>query len=71
MKELTKEEAQKLKVGTEFVIYNPLTKQLKTEIASPVDIAHNKHCYNKLRFFIVETNEHLFDDVSKLLKGEE
>lgn len=58
MKELTKEEIQNLKVGTEFVIYNPLTKQLKIEIASPVDIAHNKHCYDKLKFYIKgEENE--------------
>ena len=52
MKEFTKEEIQNLKVGTEFVIYNPLTKQLKIEIASPVDISHNKHCYEKLKFYV-------------------
>lgn len=52
MKELTKEEVQNLKVGTEYVVYNPLTNKLKIEIASPVDIVHNKHCYNKLKFYV-------------------
>ena len=48
MKEITKEEAQNLKVGTEYIVYNPLTKQLKVEIATLIDIVHNKHCYEKL-----------------------
>lgn len=52
MKEISKEEVLNLKTGTEYVIYNPLTKQLKVEIATPVDIAHNKHCYDKLKFYI-------------------
>jgi len=52
MKEITKEEAQNLKVGTEYIVYNPLTKQLKVEIATPVDIVHNKHCYEKLKFYV-------------------
>lgn len=54
MKELTKEEVLELKPGTEFVIYNPLSNQLKVEIASPIDIAHNKHCYDRLQFYIKE-----------------
>ncbi|MEE3324159.1 MAG: hypothetical protein VZR33_02405 [Methanosphaera sp.] len=54
MKEITKEEVLMLNVGTEFIIYNPLTKQLKIESASPIDIAHNKHCYSELRFFVIE-----------------
>ena len=54
MKELTKEEVLELKSGTEFVIYNPLSNQLKVEIASPIDIAHNKYCYEKLKFYIKE-----------------
>lgn len=58
MKEISKEEVLKLKVGTEYVIWNPLTNQLKVEIATPVDIAHNKHCYDKLKFYIKgEKNE--------------
>lgn len=58
MKEISKEEVLKLKVGTEYVIWNPLTNQLKVEIATPVDIAHNKHCYDKLKFYIKgEENE--------------
>jgi len=52
MKEISKEEVLKLKTGTEYVIWNPLTNQLKVEIATPVDIAHNKHCYDKLKFYI-------------------
>ena len=45
MKEMTREEIKKLKPGTEFVIYNPLSNQ---------DIAHNKHCYENLKFYIKE-----------------
>ena len=52
MKKMTKEEIMNLPVGTEYVIYNPLTKQLKVETASPIDIAHNKHCYSKLEFYV-------------------
>lgn len=54
MIEITIEEAKQLKVGTEYVIYNPLTKQLKIEIATPVDIVHNKHCYSGLKIYIKE-----------------
>ncbi len=59
MKEITKEEAQNLKVGTEYIVYNPLTKQLKVEIATPVDIVHNKHCYEKLKFYVKEDDENV------------
>ena len=58
MKEISKEEVLNLKTGTEYVVWNPLTNQLKVEIATPVDIAHNKHCYDKLKFYIKgEKNE--------------
>lgn len=54
MKEISKDQVLNLKTGTEYIIYNPLTKQLKVEIATPVDIVHNKHCYDKLKFYIKE-----------------
>lgn len=54
MKEISKDQVLNLKTGTEYIIYNPLTKQLKVEIATPVDIVHNKHCYEKLKFYIKE-----------------
>ena len=54
MKEMTKEEIKELKPGTEFVIYNPLSNQLKVEVSSPTDIAHNKYCYENLKFYIKE-----------------
>ena len=52
MKEITIEEAKDLKVGTEYIVFNQLTNSMKIEIASPVDIVHNKHCYNKLQIYI-------------------
>lgn len=52
MIEKTKEEIKSLPNGTEYVVYNPLTKQLKVEIASPIDIVHNKHCYSELKFYV-------------------
>lgn len=52
MKEISIEEAKLLKVGTEYVIWNPLTNQLKVEIATPVDTVHNKHCYDQLKIYI-------------------
>lgn len=54
MKEISKEEALKLPTGTTFIVYNPLTEQYKEEIASPIDIVHNKHCYDKLKFYLKE-----------------
>ena len=56
MKEITKEEALKLQTGTIFIVYNPLTEQYKEEVASPIDIVHNKHCYNKLKFYLKEND---------------
>lgn len=52
MKELTKEEVKELPTGTEYVIWNPLSKQLKVETSSPIDIVHNKHCYSGLKFYV-------------------
>lgn len=52
MKELTREEILQLPTGIDFIIWNPLTKQLKVETTSPIDIAHNKHCYSGLKFYI-------------------
>ena len=57
MKEITKEEAVKLNTGTEYIIYNPLTKQYKEEIASPIDIVHNKYCYSELKFYLKEDKD--------------
>lgn len=58
LKEITKEEAKNLPILTTYYIYNPLTDVIKEEIATPIDIAHNKHCYEKLRFYIeVKINE--------------
>ena len=54
MKEITKEEALKLKTGTTYIVYNPLTNQYKEEIATPVDIVHNKHAYDQLKFYLKE-----------------
>lgn len=54
MREITKEEAKALQTGTEYIVYNPLTNTYKMEIASPIDIVHNKHCYEKLRFYLEE-----------------
>lgn len=51
-KEISKEKAIKLKSGTVYYIYNPLTDNSKEEIANPRDIVHNKYCFDKLRFFI-------------------
>ena len=42
----------KLKSGTVYYIYNPLTDNNKEEIANQRDIVHNKYCFDKLRFFI-------------------
>ena len=52
MKEISIEEAKSLKVGTEYIIWNPLTNQFKVEIATPVDTVHNKHCYDQLKIYI-------------------
>lgn len=52
MKEISKEEAKDLKEGTKYIVYNPLTDTYKLEIASKKDIAHNKYCYEKLKFYL-------------------
>lgn len=52
MRKVSKEEILKLESGKEYIIFNPLTRQVKIEIASPIDIAHNKHCYDGLEFYI-------------------
>lgn len=53
-KEIKKEKVLKLKTGTVYIVYNPLTDSSKEEIANPIDIVHNKYCYDKLRYFIKE-----------------
>lgn len=57
MKEISKDEVMNLPSGTEYVVYNPLTNQLKIETSSPIDIAHNKYYYSELRFFVKEEKE--------------
>lgn len=52
MKEISKEEAKQLPIGKTYIVFNPLTNQYKKEIASPIDIVHNKYCYDKLRFYL-------------------
>lgn len=52
MVEITKEQVKLLKEGTIYIIYNPLTNTYKEEKASKKDIAHNKHCYEKLKFYL-------------------
>lgn len=53
MKELTVEEVLELEEGTKYIVYNPLTDIRKIEIASKRDIAHNKHRYTKLKFYLI------------------
>lgn len=55
-KEITKEEAKQLSVGTTYIVYNPLTNQYKEEIASPIDIVHNKYAYEKLKFYLEDSD---------------
>lgn len=52
LKEITKEEVLTLENKTEYIIYNPLTDSYKKEIAGKNDIAHNKYCYEKIKFFL-------------------
>lgn len=54
LKEITKEEAQQLESGTVYVIYNPLTKIYKEEIAGKNDIANNKYAFDQLKYFLKE-----------------
>lgn len=57
MKEITKEQAKELRTGSTYIVYNPLTEQYKEEIATPVDIVHNRYCYDKLKFYLKEEDE--------------
>lgn len=57
MKEITKEQAKELKIGTEYIVFNPLTNDYKKVIASPIDIVHNKYCYDKLKFYLEEEED--------------
>lgn len=54
LKKITKKETKELKIGTTYIVYNPLTKLYKEVIASPIDIVHNKYCYSKLVFYLEE-----------------
>ena len=54
MKEINKEDAKNLPTGTIYIVYNPLTQQYKEELASPIDIVHNKYCYEQLKFYLKE-----------------
>lgn len=51
-KEITKQEAIELKPGTIYLVYNPLVDSIREEKAGNQDIVHNKHAYDKLRYFI-------------------
>ncbi len=53
-KEIKKEKVIKFETGRAYIVYNPLTDNSKEETASKTDIVHNKHCYDKLRYFIKE-----------------
>lgn len=53
-KEVSKEKIKQLSLGTTYYVYNPLTDTTKEEIASPIDIAHNKYAYDKLKYYIEE-----------------
>ena len=60
MKEVSKEEILKLKDGDKYIVFNPLTNTYKEETIGKNDIAHNKHCYSGLKFYLEEeifTNE--------------
>lgn len=54
LQEISKEKVINLNLGTIYYVYNPLTDTLKEEVASPIDIVHNKHCYDKLQFYITK-----------------
>lgn len=53
-KEIKKDKILKFKAGRVYYVYNPLTDSVREETASPIDTVHNKHCYDKLRYFIKE-----------------
>ena len=47
-----KELILKLPEGVKYYIYNPLTNTIKEEISGKNDIAHNKHAYEKLEYYL-------------------
>ena len=53
-KEVSKEYIKQLPIGTTYYVYNPLTDTTKEETASPIDIAHSKYAYEKLRYYVEE-----------------
>ena len=57
MTEITKEEAKKLKEGTKYIVYNPLTTTYKEIIANKKDLAHSRYAFEKLRYFLGDLNE--------------
>lgn len=59
MKKVSKEEIQELKEGTKFIIYNPLTGMKSIEILNEKSIIFNRHCYSKLEFYLIESDEDL------------
>ena len=52
LKETKKEEILKLNKGEKYYCYNPLTDTWHEEIVGKNDIAHNKHAYSGLKYFI-------------------
>lgn len=60
----------KLKSGTVYYIYNPLTDNSKEEIASKKDIVHNKYCFDKLRFFYKERGVRMNEEIKAFLNNE-
>lgn len=56
-KEVKKVEVMNLLEGTVYYIFNPLTEQIREEVSSIKDIAHNKYCYEKIKFFINSRNK--------------
>lgn len=56
-KEVSKEYIKQLPTGTKYYVYNPLTDITKEEYASPIDIAHNKYAYEKLKYYIEVEND--------------
>jgi hypothetical protein len=53
LKKVTKEYVLTLlNKGDEYIVFNPLTNTYHTEIVGKNDIAHNKHAYDKLIYYI-------------------
>lgn len=53
-KELPREKVLDLPVGRNYKVYNPLTDNVRDEVANEKDIVHSKHCYKDLKYFIEE-----------------